>query len=111
MKSSRKVCAVPGCNLQLGKANRSGYCHKHREHAPHRRKRKPYAYRKSKSKPAKLVELEQRIRKGLEAEKVILELLKEIHDKGLYRIDHYSTYEEFLEDFLGDTFELLSLIQ
>lgn len=40
-----KFCEHPGCENQLGKANRSGYCQQHTEYAPHRKSRKPAKYR------------------------------------------------------------------
>lgn len=40
-----RFCEVAGCDNQLGKSNRWGYCEKHAEHAPHRKKRPPAKYR------------------------------------------------------------------
>lgn len=40
-----RFCEHAGCQNQLGKSNRSGYCQQHTEYAPHRKSRKPSKFR------------------------------------------------------------------
>lgn len=59
MKKSFRLCAVPDCGKSLSPRNRHGYCLEHREHAPHRKARKPHKDRATAKTKPKQVDLEQ----------------------------------------------------